>query len=159
MELNWFYDINWDENLIKSFVKYGKLNHKDEQVLMMRYQKETIKEIAKMLDVSTRTINRDLEEYRKIYDKLSANHSEMFPPRVLKINVYAELSEYEGTLKFKINDEDDIYEIDMNEKHFISSKEMFNYIYNQVCTITGKDLSDLNSVQFINNLSWKVNFK
>ena len=101
----------------------------------------------------------DLEEYRKIYDKLSANHSEMFPPRVLKINVYAELSEYEGTLKFKINDEDDIYEIDMNEKHFISSKEMFNYIYNQVCTITGKDLSDLNSVQFINNLSWKVNFK
>lgn len=155
-----YHEVDWTEERINNFIKYGNLSKKQALLLTMKAEEYQAKDIQAKLDgISKTTIYRKIGELKLIYDKLSANDPVMFPPRRIKMDYPAILTQYEGKIYFSIDgNEDDIKSINLTGKEFNSSKEMLNYIYSQVCTICNKSLAEINEIRFSNNIRYTVRF-
>lgn len=158
-----YHEVNWTEERINNFIKFGNLSKNQALLISMRANEASLKDILAEKEFhgcSRTTIYRKLGELKLLYDKLSANDPIMFPSRKIKLDYPATLCNYSGKIYFTIDgNEDEIRSINLEGKEFTSSKEMLNYIYSQVCTITNKNLNELNQIKFVNSISYIVKFE
>lgn len=71
--------VHWTKEVTEMFIEEGMLSGIEVEVLMMRLQNKTIKEMSHELNVSTRTIDRILKSLRDDYDDIQKRHPDKFP--------------------------------------------------------------------------------
>lgn len=73
--------VNWNEKLYQDFSRYAMLSERDQDILRMRIMEYTMTEIADETGWSLSTVKRRVDSLLKKYDKVQAEHPDIFPAK------------------------------------------------------------------------------
>lgn len=129
-----YHEVKWTKERIENFKKHGELTCIQCKLLDMRVNNIKVFAQARELNVSDRTINRMIEDIKKIYDDLSKKDSVMFPPRKIKHRKSKKLLSYKnfiGNFYVTRKDTGDIISIPFNGNDFDTLEDIRKYIVEQ----------------------------
>lgn len=100
------HEIEWDVDTLSKFIKLGKLNKEQIQIMRLRTSDNTDREIADEVGISVATYYRRIVELKYIYDKIQAEFPNELPERKhlnekqFRINTAEELMSFADNTNF-----------------------------------------------------------